>query len=102
MSMSRPPKHPDLMNAIKACLDAGQYLDTRHAGERGQERQITRPEVLFVLRNGFHEGKKDEFKELYQAWNYAVRGRTIDRRELRIAVSFDESGLLIITAIDLK
>lgn len=36
------------------------------------------------------------------AWNYAIRGRTIDGRSLRIVISFEADGvLLIITAIDL-
>ena len=54
------------------------------------------------MESGYHEKSKDEFKVEWQAWNYAIRGRTIDRRELRVAVSFDdEDSLLIITAIDL-
>lgn len=66
------------------------------------ERDITRPEILYVLKNGHHEKRKDKFDEFYKAWNYAVRGKTLDRRELRIVVSFDKDGMLIITAIDLS
>ena len=56
---TRPEKHPDVMALVKACVEIGNYLDTR-------------------------------------------RGRTLDKLELRIAVSFDESTrMLIITAIDL-
>jgi phage terminase large subunit-like protein len=76
-------------------------LDTRHATERQEERSITRPELLKVLRTGFHEKKKDQFKEEYQAWNYAIRGKTVDERNLRVIVSFDLNGMLIISAIDL-
>ena len=91
------------MDVIRECLDSGRYLDTRHATERQQERDITRPEMIFVLRGGHHEKSKDRFDEQYNAWNYAVRGRTIDRKELRIVVSFEEAtGMLIITAIDLR
>ena len=33
-------------------------------------------------------------------WNYAVRGKTkIDKLDARIIVSFDEDGMLIITAM---
>jgi hypothetical protein len=53
------------------------------------------------LRHGYHEQRKDICNEEFDAWNYAVRGRTIDRRNIRVAVSFDENGMLIITAIDL-
>jgi hypothetical protein len=91
-----------LIEKIAECLDAGRYLDTRHALARQHEREITRPEVLYVLRRGYHEKKKDKFDARYRAWNYAVRGKTIDKRDLRIIVSFDESNMLIITAIDLN
>jgi hypothetical protein len=91
-----------LMEKVAECLDAGRYLDTRHALERQYEREITRPEVFYVLRHGYHEKRKDKFEDSYQAWNYAVRGKTIDKRELRIIVSFDESNMLIITSIDLN
>lgn len=30
-----------------------------------------------------------------------MRGRTVDRREIRVIVSFEENGMLIITAIEL-
>lgn len=76
-------------------------MDTRHAQERKEERLITRPEVLYVLKTGRHEKRKDQFDEFYRAWNYAVRGRTVDRKELRVIVSFDTNGMLIITAIQL-
>ena len=72
-----------------------------HAVVRGVERNITRMEYEYVLLNGFHEKSKDEYKEQYKSWNYAIRGKTIDKRNLRVAVSFDENDLLIITVIDL-
>lgn len=90
-----------LLDKISECLDAGRYLDTRHAQDRSQTRAITRPEIVYVLRYGFHEKKKDKFESRYDTWNYAVRGKTVDKRELRIIVSFDENNMLIITAIDL-
>ena len=48
------------------------------------------------------EKRKDKFDEAYNSWNYSVRGKTVDLRELRVIVSFDDSGMLIITAIDLE
>lgn len=99
----RPPKHGDVPALVQEHVDAERYLDTRHAFDRKAERAITLPEVLHVLRHGYHEKKKDEFKEEYQAWNYSIRGKTVDDRELRVCVSFDvETGMLIITAIDLS
>jgi hypothetical protein len=91
-----------LMEHISKSLDAGRYLDTRHATDRQNERAITRPEILYVLRHGYHEKRKDRFETQYQGWNYAIRGKTIDLRELRIIVSFDKNLMLVITAIDLN
>ena len=96
----RPSKHTRLMERIWEALDSGRYRDVVHAQDRQRERWITRPEYTYVLRNGYHEAKKDEFKEEHTAWNYAIRGRTVDQRDLRIIVSFDEEGLLIITTIE--
>ena len=100
--MSNPDKIKDLMATVKISVESGKYLDTRHGLERQTERLITRPEVLFVLRNGHHEKKKDKWDAHYLAWNYAVRGKTLDKRELRVVISFDENGMLIITAIELR
>jgi hypothetical protein len=100
--VSRPEKILDLMNMICTCIEEGRYLDTRHAWERQDERRINRPEILYVLKHGHHEKNKDKFNEFYHSWDYSVRGKTVDRRELRVIVSFDENGMLIITAIDLR
>ena len=57
------------------------------------------PHVLHVLRNGYHEKRKDEYKPEYEDWNYAIRGLTIDGKDLRIAIAFEEDGMIIITVI---
>ena len=50
----------------------------------------------------YREERTDEFKSEHKSWNYAIRGKTISKRELRVAVSLDiTSGVLIITVIDL-
>ena len=72
-----------------------------HALQRIKEREVTFLEVRQVLRTGFHEKRKDAFKEEHNSWNYSVRGKTIDKRNLRIVVSFDEDDMLVITVIDL-
>ena len=101
--VNRPLKISDLLAEVKAKIVSGYYLDTRHATHRRVERKITRLEVIYVLITGRHEKFKDRFDELHRSWNYAIRGKTIDAKELRIIVSFEEkSQLLIITAIDLK
>lgn len=100
--MDRAPKIHNLMETIRKCIEQGRYLDTRHATQRQAERSVTRPEYLHALLNGYHEKRKDKFEEAYNAWNYSIRGKTIDARELRIVVSFDVNNMLIITAIDLS
>ena len=95
-------KHLDVLAWVRACVENGNFIDTTHATLRKGQRKITRYEMVFVLETGFHEKKKDEFKSEHNAWNYAIRGKTLDRRELRIVVSFDQpTQMLIITAIDL-
>jgi hypothetical protein len=98
----RPEKHKDVLSRTRGRLASGRYRDTRHVNERKNERCISLPEVRQVIESGWHEKSKDEFKTEWQAWNYAIRGKTVDGRALRIAVSFDEEdGLLMITAIEL-
>ena len=97
----RPSKIPNLLELIREAVSSGNYLDAVHALERQEERQITRPEYEYVLLNGYHEKSKDEFKSEYNAWNYSIRGKTLDERELRVIVSF-EGQMLVITVIDLE
>lgn len=89
------------MNEVHRYLQQGRYLDTRHAFERQLERQISRMEIVQVLKRGYHEKSKDTFDKAYNSWDYAVRGKTLDGRELRIIIVI-EYNILIITAIDLN
>lgn len=82
-------------------MKTGQYRDTIHSSKRGVDRNIDLQDIIDVLENGYHEKRKDEFKEEFQSWNYAIRGKTFEGRELRIAVYFDETLLMIATVIDL-
>ncbi len=93
---SRPPKIDHLLDIVKKCIELGRYISCLHLEQREEERGITRREVLHVLLNGFHEQKKDGFDEVYQKWHYAIRGKTLDARELRVFISFDEATKMII------
>jgi len=97
----RGTKIPALLARVRRSIAAGDFLDTTHVVARRTERFISRPEILQVLRSGWHEKNKDQYREEYESWNYAIRGATVDGRELRIVVSFEEDRLLIVTAIDL-
>lgn len=99
MPSKRPKKIEYLIERIKSCIASGAYRDTFHAALRKNERNITLPEIIHVLTTGRHEKSKDRFDEAFNAWNYAVRGQTVDGLDLRVIVSFDdERDLLIITA----
>ena len=101
MAESKTPKIEHLMQVIREHVEDGRYLDTRHVLDRQSERKIFRPEILYVLRHGYHEKRQDRYAKEFQAWNYSVRGKTIDKRDLRVIVSFEKSQLVMITAIDL-
>ena len=103
MSQRKPKKIEYLLERIKSCISLGTYRDTYHAVERKKERNITLPEIIHVLTSGRHKKSKDQFDEPFNAWNYAIRGWTLDGLDLRVIVSFDnERDLLIITAFYLK
>lgn len=98
---SRPPKHPDVLGLVRDALSKERYRDTRHSERKG-ERGITIFHIKEAVRGGYHEKAKDEYKPEHLAWNYSIRGKTLDDRELRVIVSFDEGEyLLFVTAIDL-
>jgi len=79
----KSPKVVNLLALVATHLELGKYLDTRHSEERQSERKITRPELLYVLKHGHHEKRKDRFDEYYKAWNYSIRGKTVDKRDIR-------------------
>ena len=64
-----------------------------------RERNISIPEIEFVLQNGFHNAKKDTKSD--RNWKYAMDGQTKDERSLRICILF-ESEMFIVTVIDLE
>lgn len=57
-------KTPNLLVKVRHCIEQGLYLDTRHSTDRQSERNITRPEILYVLKNGRHEKSKDMEKKI--------------------------------------
>jgi hypothetical protein len=103
LPQQKPKKIENLLERIRCCIKAGAYRDTFHAIQRKKERDISLPEIIHVLTTGRHEKGKDRFDDAFNAWNYAVRGLTVDELDLRVIVSFDEErDLLIITAFYLE
>lgn len=94
-----------MLDLARAHLESGRYRDTRHAADRKEEREITLMDVKHAIREGWHERARDRFQEEYDSWSYAIRGKTVDKRDLRVIVAFepDPDGelLLLVTAIDL-
>ncbi len=100
--VNRPSKHSDLLKRIRTCIENDRYKFTKHALERKSERSLSLMDILYVLKNGVHEGAKDSWDKRFEAWNYAIRGKGVDKNDIRIIVSFDKTGLLIVTVIRLK
>lgn len=64
-------------------------------------RGIIKPEVEFILSHGHHEARKDQFNEEFDTWDYAIRGKTLDGRNLRIVIAVVNPSVLVVTTIDL-
>jgi hypothetical protein len=99
--MSDRPKIENLLDRIVDSVESGNYRFSNHARQRMAKRGVDPPEVRYVLRTGWHEARKDQWQEAYEAWNYAIRGSTVDDREVRVVVTF-EGSLLGVTVIDLN
>lgn len=95
----RPPQLSELFPKIRFCIENELYRESRHAMERQVERDIELPDILFVLKHGYHEKQKTSFDETFQTWKYAVRGKTLEGLDIRIIIAFDEDGMLIITVM---
>lgn len=103
MTKKRPDKKVHLLSLIHQFVESGSFVETVHATQRQNEREIILPDILHVLMTGYHEKQKDQFDETWQSWNYAIRGKTNSNNELRVIVAIDEeAALLIITAFYLE
>lgn len=98
MNCDRPMKEENLLQKIKKYIDSGNYIITKHAVKRRDERSVLGVDIMYVLQNGFHEEDKTSFSTKYQAWNYAIRGKTVDGIDLRVIVGFMDK-MVVITVI---
>lgn len=99
--MKRPDKHDQVLCLAREYIDQDRYLSTFHALNRQLERDITLLDALYVIKTGYRVPKRDQYKAEWNAWNYAIEGRTLQGDNARVVVSFDD-GLLIITVINLS
>lgn len=88
-----------LMDEICKHLKNGNWSIGRHAIGRMRERNISLPEIEYVLRYGSHNAKKDT-KSDTGLWKYNVDGLTKDDKNIRVCVLF-EGDMFIVTVIDL-
>jgi len=95
----RPAQIERLLETIKESLKEKKYRITEHAIVRHKERSISLNDVLYVLKNGYHEKRKTSFDNKFKTWKYAIRGKTIENLDVRVIVAFVEE-MIIITVIN--
>ena len=101
MVKDRPEKADNLLEKIRWCIERRKFRLTPHCVTRQKQRSIGLPDITFVLLNGFHEEEKTKFNEEFNTWKYAIRGKTLDKIDIRVIVAF-EKDMVIITAIRMK
>ena len=105
--MARPEKlsKEAVLKKLKDAVKKNKIVLSIHADQRMQERNISWFEILDVLKNGHNERRKDQFKDEFNSWVYSIRHDVAEsserKRKLRIPVSFDKDGTIVISAIDL-
>ena len=97
--LKRPAQLDELFPKIRDSIEQGLYRQSKHAIDRELERDIDLSDVLYVLKNGYHEKQKTSFDEVFQTWKYAIRGKTLDVVDIRIIIAFDDTGMMIITVM---
>lgn len=97
-----PESHP-LDVARRLLHDQGKIIPTLHAIERMAERRILPAHVERVLRHGTLDPDpgRIRFDEEYGEWSYAVIGRDLDGRRIRVVFALIAPDVLLITAVDL-
>ena len=94
----------ELFSAIEKAIENVDYYFTDHGEMRSEtRRKVTDEEVIKILegKDKWHEKSKDKFEEGKSDWNYHIRGKNTDDERVRVAVSFDEYGMPVITVINL-
>ncbi len=94
----RPKKIGNVLEVVSNAIETQKIRYSVHALERMAEREVIDSEVLYILKNGFHEKKKDDF-DLNLGWKYSIRGQTFDERDLRIIIAVF-GDVIVVTVID--
>ncbi len=88
---------------MRDLLEKGLYTISGHAKLRQGERLLSLGDIKNIINTGYHEKRKDEYKEEYSDWNYAIRGKTLDDEQARICVALvKKERFVVITVIRLE
>jgi hypothetical protein len=91
-------------NVVKAAIEAyenNKVLYHSHAELRESQRDINRAEVEQAIRSGSHIKKRDQFDEVHKCWKYCIEGKTLDKRKIRVVLTIDDDGLMVITIFEI-
>jgi hypothetical protein len=101
--MAKVKKIENVVVLAKNLMLKGAYVISNHAKLRQGERCFTMGDIRSIIDTGYHEKRKDEYKEEYADWNYAIRGKTLDNDQARICIAFtEEKQFVVITVIRLE
>lgn len=96
-------KIPCVLKLARKLWVEGSYVISKHANLRQGQRQISIGDIKHVIFSGFHEKRKDVYKDEFDQWVYVVRGLTLDDDLARVCFSFfEDSQLVVITVIKLE
>ena len=101
--MARVKKLENIVVLAKKLMLKGAYVISNHAQLRQGERCFSIGDIRNIIDTGYHEKRKDEYKEEHADWNYAIRGKTLDNDQARICIAFvEEKHFVVITVIKLE
>ena len=105
----KPSKKRDieLWAAISKSISSVSYFFLPHCRMRLADRAITDIDVLDILENKLGRGRrrnksKDSYLVGYEDWNYCIEGKDIDKKKIRIIISFRADQMMFITVIRLE
>lgn len=99
----RTEKVDNVLALAKSLMEKGAYVISNHAYERGDQRKLSIGDVKNIISTGYHEKRKDEYKEEFQDWNYAIKGKTLNSELARVCVAFiEEIRVIVVTVIRLE
>lgn len=101
--MERAKKIENVAALAKNLMQKGAFAISKHAKLRQGEPRLAIGDVKSIINTGYHEKKKDEYKDEYADWNYAIRGKTLDDEHARVCIAFiEEIHFIVVTVIRLE